>query len=156
MKVLDIPQDLQEKMRRRAERAFANFDAGINEHTTRCSEVARESLRYRISHKIAGTSGHYSGPRVVIQRIFKKRWYNPLSWLSQPEIIVPAKVGDDEHIIDHAKEPKALTTQETVPSGHQTITMLPPPDADHQWSEKTNTLPDVDGSDADLTHIESA
>ena len=182
MKTLDIPQDLQEKMHRRAERAFALYDEGSDEHVTRCSDVTQTSLRYRISHKIAGTSGYYSGPKVLIQRIFpKSKWWNPLTWGLKPTILVPSQVSDDEHIIDHTVEPKALPMKEdaqAIVAGidaltaavdgiknddidqpgdpHKTITMLPPPpDADHQWSEKTNTLPDVDGPDADLTHIES-
>jgi len=175
MKTLDIPQDLQDKMRRRAERAFTLFDEGSTEHVTRCSDVTQTSLRYRISHNVAGTAGLYSGPKVLIQRIFHitpKRWWNPLTWGKQEptiEIIVPTKVGDDEHIIDHAVEPKALPMKSDAPAitdnagmiaaavdammqdnidqpgdGHNTITMLP-----------GGSLPDVDEPGADLTHIES-
>jgi hypothetical protein len=185
MKTLDIPQDLQDKMLRRAQRAFALYDEGKDEHVTRCSDVTQTSLRYRISHRVAGTSGYYSGPKVLIERIFpKSKWWNPLTWgkKGEPTIIVPAKVGDDEHIIDHAAEPKALPMKgdaKAIVSGldaltaavdgikkddidqpgdpHKTITMLPPPpDVDHQYGQSpSNTLPDVDGPDADLTHIES-
>lgn len=184
MKTLDIPQDLREKMLRRAERAFALYDQGSDEHVTRCSDVTRESLRYRISHKTAGTSGYYSGPKVLIHRVFpKSRWWNPLSWFGgKPYILVPETVGDDEHIIDHA--PKALTMKADAkeqPWGGTTAKealeaqvkvintdsppedvvkaikgiLASPPDADHQWSEQTNTLPDPDDPDTDLTSIES-
>lgn len=223
MKTLDIPQELRDKMFRRAERAFDLYDQGSDEHVTRCSDVTRDSLRYRISHKIAGTCGEYSGPKVLIHRVFpksKRKWYNPLSWFrsKKPYILVPEVVGDGDHIIDHTpklgivQEPLALpapkdeaakdevaskdvaaeqhrrdmagtgfyVAQEEQPKGidpnliavikgidalsagvdgpdapHRTITMLPPPDADHQWYEKTSTLPDPDDSDTDLTSIES-
>lgn len=102
-KILTLPEELREKIRGRAERAFLSFDAGISGHITRCSDVARDSLRYRIPHSIAGTAGLYSGPLILVERRFRKRWWNPWSWNKKPEIIVPTQVSDQDQV---TKDPR--------------------------------------------------
>lgn len=87
-----LDEELQAKIHRRAARAFKLFDEGSSEHVTRCHHVTRERLRYRISHKVAGTDGYYSGPQVLIIRVFPRRWWNPTTWRKKPLIIVPDKV----------------------------------------------------------------
>jgi hypothetical protein len=98
---LIIDGELREKIHRRAERAFKNFDEGSDEHVTRCHQVQKDSLRYRISHRIAGTSGHYSGPNILVKRVVSRRWYPP--WTLKTNIVIPEKVEDEDHIIDIAK-----------------------------------------------------
>ncbi len=96
--ILTLPEELREKIRRRAERAFLGFDAGKNDHITRCSDVARNSLRYRVPHDIAGTEGYYSGPQILVERLFRRKWWNPWSWSQAPEIIVPTQVSDLDNV----------------------------------------------------------
>jgi len=99
---LVLDDELRAKIYRRAEQAFKAFDEALPDekpkHITRCWNVQKDRLRYRVSHSIAGTSGPYSGPKIVVERIITRRWYPP--WTLKTKIIVPnvvtAKVEDTE------------------------------------------------------------
>lgn len=91
---LQLDDVLKAKIVRRARRAWRAFDKGLSKRATRCSDVTATTLRYRIPHAVAGTTGGYSGPRVLVQRERRRRWWAP--WTFRDDIII---VSDDTIVI---------------------------------------------------------